>query len=184
MHTTREFRGYTLLELMVVVVIISIMATIALPAYSKYMRRSERAAAQGQMLRIAADLERWRAKTLSYKGFVPDIPYVTDPTITSATNAVIYLPRGSTIANYKYKVAILDGVNRNLSLTTGSGQRWVMIAQPNTSNSILTLASRLVLNNTGVRCLTDQAMSDSTLRANIAANTNDAALCAGTSVAW
>jgi len=60
-----------------------------------------------------------------------------------------------------------------------------MIAQPNTSNSIMSLASRLVLNNSGVRCLSDQSISDASMLADIKdSSKSDAQLCAGTSSAW
>ena len=185
MYTAREDRGFTLLELMVVVLIIAILAAIALPIYGKYIRQSERAAAQSQMLKIAGDLERWRAKSLSYRGFVPDVAYVADTSITAATNAVIYLPIGSNLQTYKYKLAVLDGVDRTMSLSTGAGQSWVIVAQPNVNNTTLSLASRVVLNSLGVRCLTDRFIDDNTLKSLIVdSSKSDVDLCVGTAVAW
>lgn len=46
-------KGFTLIELMVVVAIIAILATIAYPSYQQYIIRSNRVAAQSQMLEIA-----------------------------------------------------------------------------------------------------------------------------------
>ena len=190
MATVMGKRGFTLLELMVVVVIISILAAIALPSYSRYVRTSARADAQSQMLKIAGDLERWRAKNLSYLNFTPDTGYAASvdgsTAITGATNAIIYIPKGSTSANYRYQLAVLDGTVRTASLTssTVTGQRWIIVAQPNTANSRLSLASRLVLSSQGVRCMTDSAVDNATMKSNIAGTMNDAALCVGTSQVW
>ena len=49
----RRQRGFTLIELMVVVVLISILAAIAFPSYSRYVAKSHRRAAQAQMSEIA-----------------------------------------------------------------------------------------------------------------------------------
>ncbi len=168
---------------MVVVLIVAIMTAIAVPMHSQYLRKSNRAA-ESQMLDIAGRLEQWRSKALSYKGFTPDVGYATDTSLTAATNSTLYLPNGSTALNYKYKVAILDGADRTKSLTTGNGQSWVMVAQPNTTNSTLNTASRLVLNSQGVRCLTDSVLTDAQFKANIIGTGSDAALCVNTSSSW
>jgi type IV pilus assembly protein PilE len=51
-------RGFTLMEVLVAVVMISILAAIAIPNYSQYVTRSNRAAAKQVLLEVAGELER------------------------------------------------------------------------------------------------------------------------------
>jgi type IV pilus assembly protein PilE len=46
-------RGFTLIELMIVTAIVAILAAVAYPSYTKYVVRSNRTAAQAQMLDLA-----------------------------------------------------------------------------------------------------------------------------------
>jgi type IV pilus assembly protein PilE len=50
--------GFTLIEVMIVVAIVALLTAIALPAYTEYVRRSERANVQSKLSEAAQWLER------------------------------------------------------------------------------------------------------------------------------
>jgi type IV pilus assembly protein PilE len=52
-------RGVTLIELMVVVVILAIIVSIAVPSYRSYIRRAQRADAKAELLRVRGAQERF-----------------------------------------------------------------------------------------------------------------------------
>ncbi len=62
----RKHKGFTLIELMIVVVIVGILATIGIPSYREYVRRSNRAAAKSVLLDNVQFLERSRTTSNSY----------------------------------------------------------------------------------------------------------------------
>ena len=59
-------RGFTLIELMVVVAVVAILAAIAIPAYTSQVRRSHRADAIDGISDIQLRQERWRADNPTY----------------------------------------------------------------------------------------------------------------------
>lgn len=61
-----SMRGFTLMELMIVVAIIGILAGIAYPSYTDYIVKSKRKEGQSDMLQIQLGLERWRANNSTY----------------------------------------------------------------------------------------------------------------------
>ena len=50
----RRQRGFTLMELIVVMVVLGILVAIAIPNYSEYIRRGHRTAAQEYLVSLAA----------------------------------------------------------------------------------------------------------------------------------
>ncbi|WP_153109022.1 type IV pilin protein [Propionivibrio limicola] len=59
-------RGFTLIELMVTVVIIGILASIALPNYTEFMRKSRRSDGKAALLSISQALERYYTENSTY----------------------------------------------------------------------------------------------------------------------
>ena len=69
-------KGFTLIELMIVVAIIGILAAVAYPAYLKYIQRSRRADAKMALLDLAARQERFSSVNNVYASTPSQLGYV------------------------------------------------------------------------------------------------------------
>lgn len=61
-----ESRGFTLIELMVVVMIVGIVTAFALPAYTDKVQKSRRASAKATMMQVSQQLERFYTQNSTY----------------------------------------------------------------------------------------------------------------------
>jgi len=59
-------RGFSLIELMIVVAIVAILVALALPSYSRYVRKANRGEAQSLLLNWANNQEIFRANNAEY----------------------------------------------------------------------------------------------------------------------
>jgi len=121
MRTKASLRGFTLIELMLVVMIIGILASIAYPSYQDYMTRTRRVEAEGIMLEITSLIERTFTETGTYVGAalpfdqspksgnpMYNIAYSAGPTATSFTLSAT--PQGTqAAADTRCTVLSLDG---------------------------------------------------------------------------
>ncbi|GAA0857990.1 type IV pilin protein [Aliiglaciecola litoralis] len=110
-------KGFTLIELMIVIAIIGIVTSIAYPSYQGFLKSSNRSAAQADLMALAAAMERHKAANYSYKGAAESNSNTGAPEIFHA-----HSPSSEPAANRKYDLTI-DSVS-------ASGNSFVIIATP------------------------------------------------------
>ncbi|ENX60348.1 MULTISPECIES: type IV pilin protein [Acinetobacter] len=124
--------GFTLAEMMIVVVVIGILVAIAYPSYQQYISKTKRVAVESEMLEIAASLQRYKA---------------INSTFMTPTNAAITL---STI--HHNGLSPQSGPTLyNLALSNVTAGSWTLTATPANGQ---TGDGHVVLNNQGHRCWT------------------------------
>ena len=69
---TQAMAGFTLIELMIAVLIVSLLAMVAVPSYQDYLRQARRVEAQASLIDLQQDLEKWRVNNTSYSGCPSD----------------------------------------------------------------------------------------------------------------
>ncbi len=69
--------GMTLIELMIVVVIVGILASVAVPSYLEYTRRAKRSEAKALLADITARLERYYFDNSTYTVTLTDLGYAS-----------------------------------------------------------------------------------------------------------
>lgn len=120
-------RGFTLIELMIAVAIVAILASVAYPSYTDYLRKGRRAEARSVILEAAQWMERFYTQNQRYD----------QNTAGTATtdNALFY-------ANYKYSP----------KSTTQAGHYQLTLTVSNASPNAYTLTAAPMGAMTGDKC--------------------------------
>lgn len=105
--TTTLDRGFTLLELMIVVAVVAILAAIAFPSYTQYVTRTNRAEGRAVLLNTAQALERCYTRFSAYNDAACTVAFPinsetgvysmpeANQTIAAATFTIQAVPQGA-----------------------------------------------------------------------------------------
>ena len=100
----RRIRGFTLLEIMIVVAIVGILAAIVLPSYQNQVRKANRSAAQQFMLDVATKEQQILMDSRNYVA-VTDTSYFGNKPSDSNQGVGVPAP-SSTTGRYTYVVTV------------------------------------------------------------------------------
>lgn len=119
-------RGFTLLELMIVVAIIGIIASIAYPSYTSHMADARRADAQGALTSFANAMERYYTDEGSYSGSTAAEVYKTQVPVDGGTAYYSLSIQAQTSSSYTLRATPVgvqagDGM---LELDSTGARRW------------------------------------------------------------
>jgi type IV pilus assembly protein PilE len=95
-----RMKGVTLIELMIVIVVVAILASIAVPSYRQYVLRSHRVEAKTALLNLAAAQEKF---------YLENNTYATNAELATAPPDGLGL--AATTENSWYTIAIANGAD-------------------------------------------------------------------------
>ncbi|MCF2948345.1 prepilin-type N-terminal cleavage/methylation domain-containing protein [Paraglaciecola aquimarina] len=111
---TQKFQGMTLVELMLVVLIIGLLATLVFPSFQKQIQQARRNDGINQLLRLKLQQEAFRTKNNSYalakQLSLPTSDYYTFSidNVSATTYELVATAKGSQVADKTCKVLSIN----------------------------------------------------------------------------
>ena len=129
-------KGFTLIEMMIVVAIIGILAAIAYPSYQSYVIKTKRTDMMSEMQNIASEIESRKLAQGSYKAISRDI---------KADFATAYPRQGTQLYAVTIDPNPLTPPNNTLT------NKWIITATPKANSQVISDGT-LTLNYQGIKC--------------------------------
>jgi type IV pilus assembly protein PilE len=106
-------RGFTLIELMIVVVVVAILAAIAIPSYRQYVLRSNRTEAKRTLLNVAAAQEKF---------YLQNNTYASSSALTTAPPDGLGIQGTTEHGHYTVAIDAADAATFSATATAQGGQ--------------------------------------------------------------
>ncbi|CAG1770940.1 Fimbrial protein [uncultured bacterium] len=142
MQQKNKNTGFTLIELMIVIAIISILAGISYPLYNNYMIKARRADAKAALLELSTWMERYYTAKGCYS-----VPDSNGACTTNPPTLPFTVTPKSGVANYNLFVCV-SGTSCNSVTVTIPTSGFILVATPIKTEAT---CSSLTLDNTGVK---------------------------------
>lgn len=133
-------KGFTLIELMIVIAIISVLAAIAIPNYNSYTTKAKLTEAKSNLLQLQTLQEQFYQDYRVYAGGVAAT--ASAPSSSTSTDGVLAWNASTQAKYFDYAIA-----------TANSGQNFTANAAGNAANGLSSF--QFAVNNQNVKCWRD-----------------------------